>query len=73
VIKTVDVSQPELAMPLLRELIEEPRDVELFVVSAGTGFDITALEWEPERDTIAVNVLGFAGMVKSRRRPDRRE
>jgi len=63
VIKTADVSRPELAMPLLRELIEELRDVELFIVSAGTGFDNTALEWEPERDTIAVNVLGFAGMV----------
>ena len=63
VIKTVDVSQPELAMPLLRELIEELRDVEIFIVSAGTGFDNTALEWEAERDTIAVNVLGFAGMV----------
>jgi short-subunit dehydrogenase len=63
VIKTVDVSRPELAMPLLRELIEELRDVELFIVSAGTGFDNTALEWEPERETIAVNVVGFASMV----------
>ena len=63
VIKTVDVSQPDLAMPLLRELIEELRDVELFIVSAGTGFENAALAWEPERDTIAVNVLGFAGMV----------
>lgn len=63
VIKTADVSQPELAMPLLRELIEELGDVELFIVSAGTGFENTALAWEPERDTIAVNVLGFAGMV----------
>jgi short-subunit dehydrogenase len=63
VIKTVDVSQPELAMPLLKELIEELRDVELFIVSAGTGFDNAALEWEPERETIAVNVLGFASMV----------
>ena len=63
VIKTVDVSQPELAMPLLRELIEELRDVELFIVSAGTGFDNAALAWELERETIAVNVLGFAGMV----------
>src|SRR5436309_8480102 len=33
VIKTVDVAQPELAMPLLRELIEELRDVELFIIS----------------------------------------
>jgi len=63
VIKTVDVSQPELAMPLLRELIEELRDVELFIVSAGTGFENEALAWAPERDTIALNVLGFAGMV----------
>lgn len=63
VFKTVDVSQPELAMPLLRELIEELVDVELFIVSAGTGFENAALAWEPERDTITVNVLGFAGMV----------
>lgn len=63
VIKTVDVSQPELAMPLLRELIEELGDVELFVVSAGTGFENPALAWEPESDTIRTNVLGFAAMV----------
>jgi short-subunit dehydrogenase len=63
VIKTVDVSQPELAMPLLRELIDELGDVELFILSAGTGFENAALAWEPERDTITVNVLGFAGMV----------
>ena len=63
VIKTVDVSLPELAMPLLRELIEELRDVELFIVSAGTGFENPSLTWELERETIAVNVLGFASMV----------
>ncbi len=61
--KTIDISQPEVAMPLLRELIEELHDVELFIVSAGTGFENAALAWEPERDTISVNVLGFAGMV----------
>ena len=63
VIKTIDVSQPEQAMPRLRELIEELGDVELFIISAGTGFDNAALAWNPERDTIAVNVLGFASMV----------
>lgn len=63
VIKTVDVSQPELAMSLLRELIDELGDVELFIVSAGTGADNPDLRWEPERETIAVNVLGFAAMV----------
>jgi short-subunit dehydrogenase len=63
VIRTVDVAEPELAMPLVRELIDELGDVELFIVSAGTGFENAALAWEPERDTIAVNVLGFAAMV----------
>lgn len=63
VMKTVDVSQPDAAMPLVRELIEELRDVELFIVSAGTGAENAALEWEPERCTIALNVLGFTGMV----------
>lgn len=63
VIKTVDVSQPDLAMPLVRALVEELGDVELFIVNAGTGFTNHALEWAPERDTIDVNVLGFAAMV----------
>lgn len=63
VIRTADVSQPAEAMPRVRELIDELGDVELFVISAGTGFENTALEWAPERETIAVNVLGFAGMV----------
>jgi short-subunit dehydrogenase len=62
-IKTIDVSRPELAMPLLQELIAELGDVELFVINAGIGFENPALAWEPERETIAVNVLGFAGMV----------
>lgn len=62
-IKTMDVAQPERAMPLLQELIDELVDVELFVISAGTGSENPGLAWEPERDTIAVNVLGFAGMV----------
>jgi short-subunit dehydrogenase len=63
VIKTVDVSQPDLAMPLLNDLIAELGDVELFIVNAGTGFVNPALAWDKESTTIAVNVAGFAGMV----------
>jgi short-subunit dehydrogenase len=73
VIRTVDVAQPELAMPLVRELIEELGDVELFIVSAGTGFDSAALAWELERDTIAVNVLGSRPWSMSRWRTWRHE
>ena len=63
VIKTADVSRPELAMPLVQELVDELGDVELFIVNAGIGFENAPLAWQPERDTIAVNVLGFAAMV----------
>jgi short-subunit dehydrogenase len=63
VIKTVDVSQPDQAIPLVRELIEELGDVELFIVNAGIGVLNKELAWDPERATIAVNVLGFAAMV----------
>src|SRR5215471_19717194 len=62
-VKTIDVSKPLEAMPRLRELIAEMNDVELFVISAGTGFVNRKLDWEPESDTIAVNVGGFAAIA----------
>ena len=61
-VKVIDVSKPE-AMPLLRELIAEMKDVELFVISSGTGFINPKLEWAQENETIAVNVSGFAAMT----------
>jgi len=62
-VKTIDVSKPIEAMARLRELIAEMSDVELFVISAGTGFVNRKLDWEPEHETIAVNVGGFAAMA----------
>jgi short-subunit dehydrogenase len=50
-------------MSLLRELIDEMGDVELIAVCAGTGFVNPELTWEHERDTVAVNVLGFCAVV----------
>ncbi len=62
-VKTLDVSEPESAMPALRALVQEMEDVELFVVNSGTGFVNHDLDWIPERSTIEVNVLGFAAMI----------
>lgn len=58
--RTIDVAETAEAMSRLRELIAEMKDVELFIISAGTGFLNPELEWEKERTTIAVNVAGFA-------------
>lgn len=62
-VKAIDVSKPVEAMPLLRELIAEMNGVDLFVVSAGTGFINRDLGWEREQETIDVNVSGFAAVV----------
>lgn len=59
-VKVIDVSKPIEAMPLLRELIAEMNDVELFVIGAGTGFINPELVWDRERETIDLNVSGFA-------------
>lgn len=63
VVKAIDVSKPAEAMPRLRELIAEMGGVELFVISAGTGFINWGLGWEREQETIDVNVSGFAAVV----------
>jgi short-subunit dehydrogenase len=62
-VKMIDVSEPIEAMQSLRELIADMRDVDLFVISSGTGFVNWKLEWGPESKTIAVNVSGFTAMV----------
>ena len=62
-VKVIDVSKPVEAMQLLRELIAEMKDVDLFVISAGTGFINPKLEWKLESETIAVNVSGFAAIA----------
>ncbi len=62
-VEAIDVSKPDEAMPRLRALIARLGDVELFVISAGTGFPTPALDWAPEQQTIAVNVSGFAAVA----------
>jgi len=59
-VKAIDVTKTPEALQLVRELISEMGDVELFVLSAGVGFVNPKLDWAKERDTIDVNVSGFA-------------
>ena len=59
-VKSIDVAKADQARRQLRELIDEMSDVELFVLNAGIGFVNPQLDWERERDTIDVNVSGFA-------------
>lgn len=62
-LKRIDVSRTAEAMDALAGLISEMHGVDLVVISAGTGFINTNLQWMPEKETIDVNVSGFTAMT----------
>jgi short-subunit dehydrogenase len=61
-LKFIDVSQAAQAMDALDGLILEMNGVDIVVISAGVGFINEDLQWSPERETIDVNVIGFAAV-----------
>jgi len=63
VCRQIDVDSPQEAMTALADLISELIDVDLIVITAGTGMPNPDLAWEPEAATIATNVTGFAAMA----------
>jgi len=61
--KEIDISLPEEAIKLLKELISEMNGVDLLVISSGTGHINHDLLWPLEKETIDVNVAGFAAIT----------
>jgi len=62
-IRAIDVSAVPEAMRLLEELLFEMGGADLVIIGAGTGFVNPDLEWTKEKETIDVNVSGFAAMA----------
>jgi short-subunit dehydrogenase len=60
---TIDVRNTESAILALEKLIADMGDVDIIVVSAGTGHVNPSLDWPRERDTIDTNVSGFVAMA----------
>ncbi|MFM7027173.1 MAG: SDR family NAD(P)-dependent oxidoreductase [Chakrabartia sp.] len=61
--RVVDVDDPEQTRAELRAFADELGGVDLWVLNAGTGILNKDFSWEPERQTIATNVMGFAAMT----------
>ncbi|OGW42081.1 MAG: oxidoreductase [Nitrospirae bacterium GWD2_57_9] len=61
-IRQIDVAA-ETAIDQLKELIREMDGVDLGIISSGVGFINPNLRWQRERETIAVNIAGFAAMA----------
>ena len=62
-VKYMDLLKPEEAMKALEELIKEMGGVDIIVINSGVGNEGQMLEFEKERASIDVNVLGFTAMA----------
>ena len=62
-IKQIDVSKPEVAMVLLRELIKEMGGMDLIVLNSGINTRNVNFDWQGEIKTINVNISGFVAMA----------
>jgi short-subunit dehydrogenase len=61
--RPMDVADHAAAMKGLEELIDEVGGLDLIVISAGTGCINPDLKWPEEKETIEVNVAGFAAIA----------
>ena len=59
-VKQIDISRPEDAEIKFKEMITEMGGVDLVVISSGYGDLNSKLKWSIEKETIDVNVTGFA-------------
>jgi short-subunit dehydrogenase len=59
-IKQIDISKPQDAEIKFKEMITEMGGVDLVVISSGYGDLNSKLKWPIEKETIDVNVTGFA-------------
>lgn len=61
-VATMDVAETDEAIDRFERLVEAMGGVDLVVLSAAVG-DSDDLDWPPERETVDVNVRGFAGLA----------
>lgn len=62
-VKYIDISQTDEAMIRLSELITEMKDVNIIIITSGTGYINHELDWLKEKETIDVNVSGVTSMI----------
>lgn len=63
-IQKVDISRPEEAMTQVQSLIQKMGGVDLAILNSGVGYLNPDLEWDKDKETLDVNVLGFCAMTQ---------
>ncbi len=64
-VKYMDISRPEETEKNLNELIAEMEGIDLIIISSGIGHINNELDWQTEKETIEVNVLGFTRVLNT--------
>lgn len=60
---TIDISTTDIAIQSLEKLIRDMENIDIIVISAGTGYLNPSLDWPQEKETIDTNVSGFTAMA----------
>lgn len=63
--KRIDITESEEAATLLKELIQEMGGMDMIIISSGVGFINPELDWKQEKETIDVNISGFAAIANA--------
>ena len=63
VIRRVNICDTDDAIHQFREIASELGDIDVIIISSGTGHENPELVWELEHETIQVNVTGFAAIA----------
>ncbi len=61
--KQMDIADTAAAMSAMEELIDEMEGVDLVIIAAGIVRRNKDLDWQPEQETIATNVMGFTAIA----------
>ena len=62
-IQSIDVSDADNAMDLLATLFTTMGGCDLVIINAGVGYSDPELDWQLQKQMLAVNVVGFAAMA----------
>lgn len=64
-IREIDITDDHSAIEILKSISDDLGGIELVVISAGIGFLDPDLCWTNDKETIAVNVTGFAAVANT--------
>lgn len=64
-VRRLDLTESEKSVAIVETLFQELGTVDLFIISAGTGNINPELESSPDKDTLLVNVIGFACLAQA--------